>query len=61
MSRFKMENELLDCEREEYMQLLSKLDGSYIHVNAKAEVVELEALRELVEHIEYLREKYRIE
>jgi hypothetical protein len=57
MSRFKMEHELLDCEREEYLELLSRLEGSYIHINATTETVELEVLREVVEHVEYFRKK----
>ena len=59
MSRFKMSNELLTCDKEEYMKLVHLLNKyGYLNISDKNEMLQLEQLKDLVPIIEDLRKKY---
>jgi len=59
MSRFKREDELLDCERDEYMNLVQKLtQHGDVSIHYKKELIPIELLRKIDSDLERLRKEY---
>jgi len=56
-----MSNELLTCDKDEYMKLVHLLNKyGYLHISDKNEMLQLKQLKDLAPIIEDLYKKYKV-